>query len=100
MRQNKKFGYIEFYSYLCTMEENKPLLERCSFEFSQDGNCLVGRDASETLIIDVESSLGIDRNDGEVFYVLRTEGWSVDGIKDLEDIIKRVNSCFTKPQNI
>lgn len=77
------------------MEEQGLLLERASFEFSQDANCVSGSDQYEFLKVDVESSLGIDRDDkGNHFYVLRTEGWSVDGVEDLEKLFKRIKKAI------
>ena len=77
------------------MEEQELLLERASFEFSQDANCVSDSDQYELLKVDVESSLGIDRDDkGNHFYVLRTEGWSVDGVEDLEKLFKRIKKAI------
>ena len=67
------------------MEEQGIILERATFEFSQDGNCISDSDQYEYLTIECESSLGIDRDD-DCFYVLKTEKWSVDGTKDLEKL--------------
>ena len=52
--------------------EDKPKLESASFEFSQNGNCLVHEDEAEFLTIECESSLGIDR-DEECFFILKTK---------------------------
>ena len=46
-------------------EENKPLLENATFQFSQEGNCADG--GCEFLEIRCESSLGIDRDKGCFF---------------------------------
>ena len=67
------------------MEEQGIILESASFKFSQDPNCVSPLDAYEFLTIEAESSLGIDR-DEECFFVLKTEGWSVDGVEDLEKL--------------
>ena len=50
----------------------EPILERATFEFSQEANCLSNSDEFESLIIECESSLGIDRDNGCLF-VLKTE---------------------------
>lgn len=77
-------------------EEQGLLLERASFEFSQDANC-VSNDEYEFLKIDVESSLGIDRDDvGNHFYVLKTEGWSIDGVEDLEKLFNRIKKSIER----
>ena len=71
------------------------LLERASFEFSQDANCISDSDQYEFIKIDVESSLGIDRDDkGNHFYVLRTDRWSVDGVEDLEKLFNRIKKAI------
>ena len=65
-------------------------LEKASFTFSQEGNCAGSTDTSEELIIECDSSLGIDA-DGGCFYVIRTEGWSFDSIEELQEILNRIN---------
>ena len=77
------------------MEEQGIILERATFEFSQDGNCISDSDQYEYLTIECESSLGIDRDD-ECFYVLKTEKWSVDGTKDLEKLFDRIRAVVVK----
>jgi hypothetical protein len=74
-------------------EENQQgvLLERATFEFSQDGNCISGTDDYEVLTIECESSLGIDR-DKDCFYVLKTEKWSIDNENDLKVLFDRINT--------
>jgi hypothetical protein len=52
--------------------EEEIILEKATFEFNQDGNCLSDQDNFETLIIEAQSSLGIDRDEG-CFFVLKTE---------------------------
>lgn len=74
------------------MSNEKPKLDKCIFEFSQDANC-VSKDEIEILTIECESSLGID-NDGNCFYVLKTEGWSIDSVKDLQDLFDRIQKTI------
>ncbi len=69
------------------MEEQGILLEEASFKFSQDANCLSNE--YESLEIEAQSSLGIDR-DNDCFFVLKTEKWSVDGVEDLEKLFNRI----------
>jgi hypothetical protein len=71
------------------MEEQGILLEEASFKFSQDPNCLDSGDEYESLEIEAQSSLGIDR-DNDCFFVLKTEKWSVDGVEDLEKLFNRI----------
>lgn len=73
------------------MEEDKPILESASFEFSQDGNCLDGID--EFLTIECKSDLGIDRNEN-CFYVLKTKKWSIDSTKDLKELFCRIDKVI------
>jgi len=75
------------------MEEQGLILEEASFRFSQDANCLSHPDACEFIEIEARSSLGIDR-DGDCFFVLKTEKWSVDGIEDLEKLFNKIKKVI------
>lgn len=70
------------------------LLEEAKFRFSQDANCL-SDDEYEFLEVEAKSSLGIDR-DGECFFVLKTDSWSVDSIEDLEKVFDRIRQVVIK----
>lgn len=72
----------------------KPLLEECTFEFSQEGNCMSHKDDAEFLEIKCLSDLGIDRTDGKCFYVLKTESWSVDSVQDLQELFDRIKKTL------
>lgn len=75
----------------------KPLLEEAKFEFSQGGNCMSHKDDAEFLEIKCLSDLGIDRTEGNCFYVLKTEGWSIDSVDELQDLFDRIHkSLFPK----
>ena len=67
---------------------NKLLLHRASFEFSQDGNTDGTTGDCESLTIDVESCWMHDTEPG--YFVLRTEGWSMDSTDELEAITQKV----------
>lgn len=71
----------------------KPKLERCSFTFNQEGNSNGTTDDFEILTIECESSLGID-NDGGCFYVLKTDGWSIDNVNDLQELFDRIQKVI------
>jgi len=71
-----------------------PQLESAVFNFSQDGNCLAGKDFTEFLEITCQNSLGIDRDDGKCFYILKTEGWSIDSTKDLQNLFDRIHKSI------
>ena len=78
------------------MKNEGTLLESASFRFSQDGNCLSSdEDSFEELIVEAESSLGIDR-DGDCFFRIKTEGWSVDGVEDLEVLFNRIRRVIVR----
>lgn len=78
------------------MEKIDTKLERCSFTFSQDGNCNGTTDEYEELIIECESSLGIDNDEG-CFYVLKTTtGWSIDSIDELQQLFNRIQKSIKK----
>jgi hypothetical protein len=77
------------------MEDQGTLLEEASFKFSQDANCLSDRDEYEFLEIETHSSLGIDR-DGDCFFVLKTQKWSVDSAEDLEKLFDRIRQVVIK----
>lgn len=75
--------------------EEVVLLERATFEFSQDGNCISDSDAAEFLTIECESDLGIDRSEG-CFYVLKTEKWSINDEQDLKKLFDRIQKIIKK----
>ena len=75
--------------------EEEVVLERATFEFSQDGNCISDRDAAEFLTIECESDLGIDRSGG-CFYVLKTEKWSINDEQDLKKLFNRIQTVIKK----
>jgi len=74
--------------------EETPLLESCTFNFSQDRNCLSDKDEAEFLEIRVEASLGLDRDVKNEFFILKTEGWSLNGIEDLEKLFDRIRKTL------
>ena len=69
-----------------------PQLESATFHFSQEGNC-VDRTDIETIEIRCESSLGLDRDEG-CFYVLKTDGWSIDSVEDLQKLFDRMQKSI------
>ena len=75
------------------MDNPLPILEEATFNFSQDGNCLDYKDAAEFLEIKCLSDIGIDRNE-KCFYVLKTEGWSIDNVGDLQELFDRIHKTL------
>ena len=70
---------------------DKPQLESASYKFTQLGNCNGSAGDYESLTIDFESSLGLDFDEGG-YFVLKTEGWSIDGVQDLEELFNRIRT--------
>ena len=77
------------------MEDQGTLLDKASFTFSQDANCISHSEDYEFLEIEAHSSLGIDR-DNDCFFVLKTEKWSVSSIEDLEKVFDRIRQIIIK----
>lgn len=71
----------------------KPLLEEATFNFSQEANCMSENDGAEFLEIKCLSDLGIDRDEG-CFYVLKTEGWSIDNVGELQELFDRIHKIL------
>jgi hypothetical protein len=64
-----------------------------TFEFAQEANCI--NNVIETLTIECESSLGIDA-DGGCFFVLKTEGWSIESVDELQKLFDRIKKVIEK----
>ena len=82
------------------MSENlpKPMLDEAMFKFTQEGNCMDKHGIIEEIEIKCQADIGIDGN-GSCFYVLKTEGWSIDSLKDLELLFNRMKwSLFPDKQ--
>jgi hypothetical protein len=71
----------------------KPKLLKCSFTFDQEGNGNGTTDETETLTIECEASLGIDNDEG-CYYVLKTDGWSIDNVNELQELFDRINKVI------
>jgi|694.fasta_scaffold29594_4 hypothetical protein len=67
---------------------NKPKLERMTFLFTQESNCVDGGEW-EMLQVECKSSLGMDYDDG-AFFVLTTEKWSVNDSEEIKELLQRV----------
>ena len=77
------------------MEDQGTLLEKASFSFSQDANCISDSDQYEFLEVAAHSSIGIDR-DNDCFFVIKTKKWSVDSAEDLEKLFDRIRQVVIK----
>ena len=79
----------------------KPLardIEICqaSVRFSQEGNTMGTTTAKGTHeYIDVEMEFQLDEQDGP-FYVIRTEGWSVDEAEDFAALINQAKKVLNR----
>lgn len=71
----------------------KPQLEEATFHFTQESNCL-NPNLAEFLEIKCRADLGIDRLDGNCFYELKTEGWSIDSLDELQELFDRINKAI------
>jgi hypothetical protein len=67
----------------------KPKLHE--FEFYQEATCLSNED--ETLEIRCVSDLGID-NQEKCFYILKTNGWSIDNVEELQELFDRLHKTL------
>lgn len=78
------------------MEQNKTwTLDKISYHFSQEGNTLGTTSLDEEMIVDVETQLGSIEEEGG-FLVIRTDGWSINDIEELKDMLKLVEDgvCY------
>lgn len=70
-------------------EENTLRCHKISASFSQEGNTLGTTDEYEELIVDLECQT--DMSEG-YFVVLKTNGWSVDDVDHLKNIIDKMDA--------
>lgn len=68
--------------------EEPAKLSKAVFEFVQEAHCNTSEEYEE-LQISFESSLGLD-NDGEGFFVLKTESWSLNDETELKVLFDRI----------
>lgn len=70
---------------------NKPELSTLTARFTQEGNTLGTTSEYENITIDAEFQLG--ENDGP-FFVIKTDGWSIDSVNDIQQLIDRMLKCI------
>lgn len=78
--------------------EEKPVLDKITYEFLQDTNTngTTGkRDEDEKLTITYESVMS-SLDDEPGFYVLRTEGWSINDESELIALFKQIKNVKYK----
>lgn len=78
------------------IEDQLPKLSEASFIFTQDSNCLNGREDVEEIEIKCRADIGIDAMES-CFYEIKTECWSFDNLDELKMLIDRIDkSLFPK----
>jgi translation elongation factor EF-1beta len=94
----KDYDSTDWKRSLVTREENEaennrqaPIQTSIKFEFTQEGNCLNGGD--EIITIEATSHSGIDKAE-DIFYVLKTDSWSFDNVKELSKLIEKVEEIM------
>jgi len=73
--------------------DNAPEISGVSVKFMQDGNTLGTTGDYEDITINLEFQAG--EEDGP-FIVIKTDGWSIDNISDIEDLVDRVNQVLVR----
>jgi len=73
----------------------KPVLNKASFHFSQKGNTDGTTGEYESVTIDYEV---FDESEGG-YFVIRTEGWSVDSIEEMEELFNRIRKIHNPKSN-
>ena len=63
----------------------KPELNKASFHFTQEGNTEGTTSGIEEITIDYE----VIADEGG-FFILRTEGWSIDNVEELSELLDRI----------
>jgi hypothetical protein len=79
---------------------DKAKLDETTFHFSQEGNCMKKADEYEYLEIKCLADLGIDNSEGKCFYELKTEGWSIDSLDELQELFDRIQKSLSPEKNI
>jgi hypothetical protein len=69
-------------------------LEKVTFEFTQEENC-VSNDMGgiELLTVECTSDLGISNTDG-AFFVLKTEQWAINDINELKLLFDKIEQAI------
>ena len=70
-------------------------LDKVTFEFTQDEHCMSNdMDGVELLTIECTSDLGISRNAGGGFFVLKTEQWAINDIDELKLLFDKIEQAI------
>jgi hypothetical protein len=72
-------------------KEGEPSISKVSIDFTQEGNTLGTTDEYESITINLEFQ-GVEE-DG-AFITIKTDGWSIDDMKDLNKLVDRVKGIL------
>lgn len=72
--------------------EMKPELMSASFTFGQEGNTEGTTSEYEEIVIEYQNPF----DNRHRFFVLRTEGWSIDNVEELGELLERIKKVDTK----
>ena len=75
------------------IEQELPKLCEASFIFTQDSNCMNGREDVEEIEIKCRADIGIDAMES-CFYEIKTECWSIDNLDELKMLIDRIEKSL------
>jgi hypothetical protein len=75
------------------MEEDKVVLDSCSFKFNQDSHCCSKNNDGEILEIEYLCDLGLDFCEGG-YFVLKTKQWAIQDEQDLKVLIDRITKVL------
>ena len=76
------------------MKEETVKLDKVTFEFTQEENCMsTSMSGTETLIVECMSDMGITDGDG-AFFVLKTEQWAINNIDDLKQLFDKIEQAI------
>jgi len=69
---------------------HKPQFDSAKISFSQDGNTIGSTSTYETLEVRLETQLPGE----EPFFVIKTEGWSVNSLEELDEFLRQITDQF------
>lgn len=66
-------------------------LNKVTYEFLQEGNTDGTTSPEEKITVEIQSSLeSLDKSSG--YFVIRTDGWSFDNIKEFKTLLKSIEN--------
>ena len=70
--------------------EDKPYLNKITYEFSQEGNTSGTTDNDEFLTVEVEGPAGCITKEGGFLVIRTTTGWSINNSSELLELLSLV----------